>query len=184
MRSPLIACAALALAGACSTDPPPALLDAAASDAPAAQCLIPASYGALGDKTGTADLTIADSLTVVLDPGPPRDDLFVKLIAGQGAFAGGIKTGSFTIAGADAAFTTCGLCVSLIADIVSGQGPSKFYFADAGTITLTSATPRSGSTPSQIAGTAQNLHFIEVDAGGAPVAGGCSSTLGSIGFSP
>ena len=187
MRSPLIAgtLALLALpTGACSSDAP-VLLDATLTDAdPAARCLILTSYGALGTKTGMPDVTTSNSLTIVLDPGPPKDDLFVKLTPGKGAFAGGaLTTGTFPITGADATFSDCGLCTNLIADIVAGQGPTKFYYADSGTVTLTRASASTGTTTSMIAGSAQNLHFVEVDlATGQPVAGGCTSTVASITF--
>ncbi|HEX7841926.1 MAG TPA: hypothetical protein VF469_30860 [Kofleriaceae bacterium] len=185
MRSSLIACAPLALAAACSPDPPPQLLDGSIIDAdPQAVCLIPAGYGALGTKTGSPDVTTGNTLTVVLDPGPPKDDFFVKLVAGKGAFAGGaLKTGAFDLTGADASFTSCGLCINVIADIVAGQGPTKFYYADAGTVTLTSADA-TGASPSKIAGSAQNLHFVETNLDGTPVPGGCTATIASIAFGP
>ena len=177
MRSLTIAGALDLLAGACSSDPAPVLLDASpTTDADnLSRCLIPADYGALGAKTGTANQTTADSLTIVLDPGPPKDDLFVHLIAGQGVFSGGaLKTGTFPLTGADTNLATCGLCTTIIADIVAGQGPTKFYFTDSGTVTLTSTNP--------IAGSAQNLHFVEVSSSGAPVSGGCVTTVASITF--
>ena len=175
MRSSLIAGALAALA-ACSADPPPPLLDGSNIDAdPQARCLIPADYGGLGARTGTPDLTVANSLTVVLEAGPPKDDFFVKLVAGKGAFAGGIATGTFPITGADATFTSCGLCINVIADIVAGQGPTKFYAADAGSVTLTATNP--------IAGSAQNLHFVETTIDGTVVPG-CTATVASISFGP
>lgn len=185
MRSPLIACAPLALAAACSTDPPPQLLDGSIIDAdPQALCLIPASYGALGAKTGSPDVTTANTLTVVLDPGPPKDDFFVKLVPGKGAFAAGtLQTGTFNVTGADASFTNCGLCINIIADIVANQGPTKFYYADSGMITLTSADP-TGAAPSKIAGSGQSLHFVETNLDGTPVPGGCTATIASIAFGP
>jgi len=178
----VVTAALVLLAAACSSDPAPILLDGSVSDGNKA-CLIPSDYGALGAKTGTADLNTPNSLTIVLDPGPPKDDFFVKLVAGKGGFAAGaLKTGTFQITGADADFNNCGLCVNVIADIVAGQGPTKFYFPDAGTVTLTSATA-TGATASQIAGSAQNLHFVEIDLGtGLAVPGGCSATVASISF--
>lgn len=175
-------------AGACSGDPAPVLLDA--SPTPDAdnltRCLIPADYGALGTKTGTADLTVPNSLTIVLDAGPPKDDFFLNLIPGKGAFAGGaLKTGTFTISGADASFTDCGLCTNVIADIDPVQGPAKFYYPVSGTVTLTSATASTSTGPSMIAGSAQNLRFVEIDfTTGMPVTGGCASTIASITFCP
>jgi hypothetical protein len=190
MRSlPLAAVFALLASsvGACSSDPP-VLLDGSITDAdPLARCLIPGSYGALGAKTGTADLpTVSpNSLTIVLDAGPPKDDFFVKLVPGLGAFSGGaLKTGTFTIAGADANMVGCGLCTSLLADIAAGSGPQKFYYADSGTITLTSATAATSTSTSMIAGSAQDLHFVETDGAGTPIPGGCTSTIKSITFGP
>lgn len=178
-------CAAL-LAGGCSSDSPPALLDAGVADAsPQASCLVPGDYGALGSKTGTADATIQNSLSVTIDAGPPKDNLLLRLNAGSGAFAGGaLKTGEFSITGADASFGTCGLCVSLIADIVANQGPTKFYFATSGTVKLTTVTPTAGTTKSTITGSATNLQFVEVDVGGAPVSSACAPKIASIAFSP
>lgn len=180
MRSSLIAWAPLALAAACSTDPPPLLL---ADADPQARCLIPASYGALGTRTGSPDVTTANTLSVALDPGPPKDDFFVKLVAGKGAFTGAApKTGTFDLTGADASFTNCGLCIDLVADITT-TGPTKFYYADAGMVTLTSADA-TGATPSKIAGSAQNLHFVETNLDGTPVPSGCTATIASITFGP
>jgi len=179
---------ALALcAGACSGDPAPVLLDASLTDADnLTRCLVPADYGALGSRTGIPDLTTPNSLTVVLDPGPPKDDFFLNLIPGKGAFAGGaLETGSFTISGADASFTDCGLCSNLIADIDPVQGPAKFYYPVSGTVTLTSASASTSTSPSMIAGSAQNLRFVEIDfSTGMPKTGGCVSTIASITFGP
>jgi hypothetical protein len=65
--------------------------------------------------------------------------------------------------------------VHIIADIVSGSGPSKFYFADAGSVTLTATGP--------VAGSAQDLHFSEIDINtGSKVPGGCEATMTSVMF--
>jgi hypothetical protein len=167
-------------------DPAPTLIDGGNVD-PLARCLIPASYPALGVQTGAADLTGDNSLTIVLAAGPPKDDLFFSLLAGQGAFANGIAPGEYTITGDDARFTTCGLCTTILAHIDATNGPAKFFFADAGTITLTTAKPTSATGPSEIGGTAKNLHFTEIDlgagGGGAPILGGCETTIASVSFS-
>jgi hypothetical protein len=180
MRSLLIAGTFALSAGACSSKDP-TLIDL--PDA-ARQCLIPTDYGALGTKAGTPDKTTANTLTIVLDPGPPKDDLYVMLVAGKGAFAGGaLTTGTFPISGVDASFTDCGLCINVLADIVADQGPTKFYYADSGTVTLTQATATTGTTASMFAGSAQNLHFVEVNfATSAAIPGGCTSTIASITF--
>jgi hypothetical protein len=143
-----------------------------------ARCLIEGDYGALGTVAGVAGSNAgATTITVVLDPGPPgKDDFFMKLVPGKGVFAGGVAAGTYTLAGVDTNFINCGLCTNLIADIIPASGPSKFYFTDSGTVTLTSVTP-------PIAGSAQNLHFVETDLNGTPVAGGCTASIASVSFS-
>jgi hypothetical protein len=175
MHSPSIACALALLAGACSSNSTPMLLDAA-PDASDARCLIPGTYGVLGSRTGTPNSPAPNSLTVVLDAGPPRDVFYIQLVDGRGVFTGGgLMTGNFAIGGTDASFTACGLCTNVIADIVTGQGPSKFYFAQSGMVSLTSTDP--------VAGSAQDLRFVEVDGfTGSPVPSGCSTTIASITF--
>jgi len=140
MRSPL-ACA-LAIAAGCSSS-------STAPDAPNNPCLVPADYGALGSKTGTALVNAGNpTLTIVLDPGPPRDVFFLQLITGQGVFTGGgLMTGTFAIRGADTNFTACGLCTNILGDIVSGAGPTKFYFTASGMVTLPSTELMKASTP-------------------------------------
>ncbi|MDX2088130.1 MAG: hypothetical protein SFX73_09775 [Kofleriaceae bacterium] len=139
-----------------------------------ARCLIAGHYGALGSVTGTTAQG-PTTLTVTLDPGPPRDTFFLKLNAGKGVFADALANGTYPLAGADLDFNNCGLCVNLIADIVAMQGPSKFYFATAGSVTLTSTSPP--------AGTLSNLTFTEVSVAGTPVVGGCTASITSMAFS-
>lgn len=175
MRS--IALVAVLLA-ACSDDPQQLPVDASSTtDAPydTARCLITGHYGALGTKTGAPAMGQPSTLVVELDGGPPRDTFFLKLNAGKGVFASGLANGSYTLAGTDLDFNNCGLCVNIIADIVSMQGPTKFYFADAGTVMLTSTSPP--------AGTLSNVTFKEVTSGGAPVSGGCVASITSMAFS-
>lgn len=148
------------------------------TDAPATDCLIPASYGDLGSKTGTQGANGNGDVTATfeVDAGPPRDTFFIKLVDGNGVFASGVTPGTYTIAGDDADFNNCGLCVHIIADIVAGQGPTKFYFAHSGTVTLT-------GTSNPVSGSAQNLMFREVAlATGQPLPGGCTSSLQAIAF--
>ncbi len=163
------------LTAACSDDPQQ-LIDAAPVDAAydTARCLITGHYGALGTKSGMA--TLGDTtLSVELDGGPPRDTFFIKLTAGKGAFAGGaLMNGTYPLSGADLDFNNCGLCVSIIADIGT-MGPTKFYFADAGTVALTNTRAP--------AGMASNVTFKEVTSSGAVVPGGCVASITSITFS-
>jgi hypothetical protein len=171
------------LAIAACSDPAPVIVDAPRADAAVdtsgqAQCLIQGDYGALAAIVGTAGNNGGTTVTLVLDPGPPgKDDLFFKLVAGNGVFAGGVAPGTYALTGADTNFLTCGLCTSLIADIIPGVGPSKFYFADAGSVTFTAVTP-------PVAGNAQNLHFSEIEIStGTKVPGGCEATIASVSFS-
>ena len=174
MKATLFALAILA--SACGDDGG-SVVDAApvGSDAyDTTRCLITGNYGALGAKTGTTSQG-PTTLTVVLDPGPPRDSFFLKLTTGKGVFAGGLQTGTFAISGADASSPTCGLCVNIIADIVTGQGPSKFYYATSGSVTLTSTSPPASN--------ATGLAFVEVGVDGTVMPGGCSATIDSLSFS-
>jgi hypothetical protein len=176
MRAILLA----ALFTAACSDDPQQLIDAAPVDAAydTARCLITGHYGALGTKSGMTTQGPTTS-TIVLDGGPPRDTFFLKLNMGKGVFAAGpLTTGTYSLAGADLDFNNCGLCVNIIADIVSMQGPTKFYFADAGTVTLTGTG--SGTTPP--AGTLSNVTFKEYTAGGTVVAGGCVASITSMTF--
>jgi hypothetical protein len=167
----------VALLVGCS-DPVP-LIDAPAGgsgDAPAALCPVPASYGTLGAKTGMQMGAVPNTLVVVLDAGPPRDSFFLRLVNQKGVFTGGLANGTFSIAGADAQYANCGLCVHILADIATGSGPAKFYFADSGSVTLTNTAMPTG--------TLTNVHLREVNImTGAFVADGCESTISSMTFS-
>lgn len=155
-------------------------VDAASSPPDAydtARCLITGDYGALGAKTGTAGTMGGTTATITLEAGPPRDTFFLKMTSGKGVFTSGIASGTYSISGVDAQYLDCGLCVHIIADINPGSGPSKFYFAESGSVTLTSTTP-------PLAGSAQNLVFREVDINsGQFVANGCRGSIESISFS-
>lgn len=164
---------ALALASGswmgCSDDPAP-MMEPPDASTPNAQCLVEADYGELGALTGSTGSTMSPtSLTVVLDAGPPRDSFFINL-------KNGIGTGTYQIDGADADATTCSLCVNIIADIVAMQGPTKFYFATAGSVMLTATQPPAGSL--------SNVTFVETTSGGAPTNSGCTSRIGSMTFGP
>jgi hypothetical protein len=169
-----VLCLAAALLAACSDDAPQQLIDASTVDAAydTARCLITGHYGALGTKSGTSTLG-PTTLSVVLDGGPPRDTFFIKLNTGKGVFAGGLANGTYPLAGADLDFNNCGLCINIIAD-VGMTGPSKFYFADAGTVTLTATQPPAGSL--------SNVTFKEYTSAGAVVPGGCIASITSLTF--
>jgi hypothetical protein len=139
-------------------------------------CLIAGDYGALGALTGAPLQGNPTSLSVTLDPGPPRDALFFNLKEGMGVFTGGLANGTYPLAGAELAYDDCGLCVTVIADIVAMQGPSKLYFATGGSVTLTGTSPPTGSV--------QDLTFHEIGFDGVPIASGCTTTIASLTFGP
>ena len=166
---------ALVVLAACGDSGDPQLIDAPPlADAPydTSRCLIQGFYGALGAKSGTTAQGPSTS-TIVLDAGPPRDSFFLKLNAGKGVFSGGLAPGSYTLSGADLDFNACGACVNIVADI-GMMGPSKFYFATAGMLVLTSTQPPVGSISS--------VTFAEVTSGGAVVPMGCTARIDSMSF--
>lgn len=80
--------------------------------------------------------------STLADPKP--DDVTLELYASSGPFGSGIHTGTFTIAGDDAQYKTCGVCVRMFTDeYVTGSGSAAMlnfdqqYFASGGTVTLT-----------------------------------------------
>jgi len=172
MRRALLA---LVILAACSSDPNVQPVDAAAGlDAyDTARCLITGHYGNLGATTGTPTLG-PTTLSVVLDPGPPRDTFFLKLNDGNGVFAGGLANGTYPLTGAELDFNNCGVCVNIIADI-GMQGPTKFYFATAGSVTLTGTSPP--------AGTLSDVTLTEVTSTGTPVPSGCTASITAMSFS-
>ncbi|MGE0397202.1 MAG: hypothetical protein AB7T06_10820 [Kofleriaceae bacterium] len=120
---------------------------------------------------------IPTSLSVTIDAGPPRDTFFLRLQAGRGAFAGGAPTpGTYALTGAEVNYDQCGVCANVIADIVTGQGPSKFYFATGGSVSLTAVSPP--------AGTLAGVTFSEVSSAGTPISSGCTTTIESMTFGP
>lgn len=160
---------------ACGDSSDPVLLDGppmADASYDTSRCLIQGFYGALGAKSGSSSQGPTTS-SIVLDAGPPRDNFFLKLNTGKGAFAGGLANGTYTLAGADLDFSNCGICINIVADI-GMMGPSKFYFATAGMITLTSTQPPIGSI--------SNVTFTEVTSGGAVVPMGCTARIDSMSF--
>lgn len=166
MRFLLIAIG-LAAAG-CSDDPVSRLPDAPpAPDAAPENCLVDPSY-TLGAIGGIADVVNgANTATFTIDPDPPRDSFFFKLT--------GITPGTYTIDGANADFNACTLCVNIIADIVAMQGPTKFYQAQSGSVTLTAVGP-------VISGSVANLVFREVSLATGAIVGTCTTTVASADF--
>jgi hypothetical protein len=81
-----------------------------------------------------------------------------------GAFSGGpITTGTFPIAEDDAAYSSCGACVMIGAQVDANGVVDDWYFARSGVLNLTSVTGR-------LTGSLQNVMFyrVKTDADGNP----------------
>jgi hypothetical protein len=99
-----------------------------------------------------------------LDANTPGDYLYLDLYEMFGAFDGGdIKTGTFPITGDDAAYSTCGACVMLGAQVDADGNVDDWYFARSGILNLTSVTGR-------LTGSLQNvmLYRVKTDVDGNP----------------
>jgi hypothetical protein len=85
-------------------------------------------------------------------------------------FVAGLSPGTYEVSGPETSYDTCGLCIQ----VFTGESGRKFYFAEAGELTLTSISPMTGS--------ASNLAFTEIDMFGQKVASDCRTRIGSIAF--
>lgn len=167
----------LIFVAACGSSDPVVTHDSMAADADPATCLIRGNYGDLGAITGGKNTAGGGSttLTFLLDmDANGKDDLFFRLVPGNGLFASGLAAGTYTIGGADASYPTCGLCTNIIADITA-TGPAKFYYAATGTVTLDTVT-------APITGSATNLHFTEIDINSGATVSSCVADIASVSF--
>lgn len=152
-------------------------------DGAARSCTVAADLGQLGARDGTpmamgaaGSRIVSVSMTVASDAAT-RDVVFVQLKGGKGAFAGRDPApGTYPLTGAELDYNTCGVCVTVIGDIVAGQGPTQFYFQRAGTVTITSAA---GS----LVGSVSGMEFLELDLGTEElVRDGCETQVGGLSF--
>src|SRR5437867_2602399 len=159
--------AAPAPSGADAAGPPPGT-DAgsnARSDAGPAptDCVVPATYATIpGGGQSATERSIPGStgshyltFDVALDVAAPHDSFVLQLWDGYGAFSGGsYHAGTYTIAGAEADAVTCGVCAYLYGDVDAAGKPTQEYFAQGGTVTVTSV---SGT----MSGSVSNLTFVQ-----------------------
>jgi hypothetical protein len=99
-----------------------------------------------------------------LDDNDPGDYLYIDLYELYGAFeAGDIVPGTYPLTGDDAAYSTCGACVMLGAQVDADGNVDDWYFARSGLLNLTSTTGR-------LTGSLQNvmLYRVKTDADGNP----------------
>jgi hypothetical protein len=152
-------------------------------DAAARNCTVVPDLGQLGARDGTPAASgavgarvLSVSMVVAMDAAT-RDSVFVQLKGGKGAFAGRDPApGTYALAGPELDYNTCGVCVTVIGDIVAGQGPTQFYFQRAGTVTIT-------QTSGRLVGSLSGMEFLELDlATEELVRDGCETQVGGISF--
>jgi hypothetical protein len=142
-----------------------------------APCEVATSYGKVavsgtvevGDGTNAPDLSLYGTLPSADATG---DILSLDLWSGMGAMAGGVVPGTYTIAGADTDFTTCGLCVYLRGNVGSNL-PGSLQMATGGTVTITSV---SGTLQATVAN-ATFKHVTVSASGQVDAPDGCATTL-------
>ena len=130
----------------------------------AEQCNVPGSMGAQHWYRGFGQL--------------PGDMEYVQLELwdGKGAFTGGtVAPGTYTIGGADASYTTCGLCVRGLGG--KGEATQTEYFATSGTVDVTAISS------TQFTATLAAVSFVEVDGTTHAAAGTCTAQLASVSLS-
>ena len=110
-----------------------------------------------------------------------QDTLVIQLYQGFGGFGSGdVRTGTFPLTGADGVYSTCGACVFMATNVGSNSF-ADYYFATAGSLTLTSVT---GTLSGSLSGV--TLTHVGSDAQGNPsdtAVGDCTSTIASASFS-
>jgi hypothetical protein len=114
--------------------------------------------------------------------GDAMPDVFqLELYKGFGVFTGEIVPGTYTIAGEELNYSTCGVCPRIFANVNTADGtPTQQFYATGGTVTITAITPN-------LTFTADNLTFEEVTIDettfvSTPVPNGCDSSITSLSF--
>jgi hypothetical protein len=112
------------------------------------------------------------------------DVLQMQFYSGFGVFMNGVMPGTYQITGAEAQYSSCGVCGLLFADVTMAAPPSladanRVYFATAGTVNITSVTPN-------LTGTVTGLQFQHVTIDPmtftSTVVGDCTSSIDSLAF--
>jgi len=118
---------------------------------PAAACTIPTDLGSPGtlagavaeqhNQPGSMGALKYYRLYAPLPGGTAdaTDVLMLELWDGAGPFTGGtVQAGTYPIAGADTAISTCGLCMYVLGDVDATGTPKQVYLAQSGTVNVTS----------------------------------------------
>ncbi|CAN5916583.1 hypothetical protein BH11MYX2_BH11MYX2_00920 [soil metagenome] len=163
-------------------------IDAPGIDAPLATdaavdavnlCPAPLSFGtvtarspqAVNEAGPPADIKYSDNLDADATP-----DIFkLVLIDGRGAFTGGYAAGTYTIAGAETKYATCGACVEIFANVDASSNFAAFYLAQSGTLAITSVTPR-------LTGTLTNADLIHLNDDDTVNSDSCVTHIDSLAF--
>ncbi|MEZ4366017.1 MAG: hypothetical protein R2939_06990 [Kofleriaceae bacterium] len=178
---------------ACGGDDPTILppdgspIDAPRIDAPMqANCQATASYGAVTANPettaaywdgGTAQAPeFAVGLTSIA-AGPPADGVQIELYAGFGALSGGIVPDTYTITGDELNYATCGVCVTIQADITQ-DAVGSVYMATGGSVTINSISPTFSATASNL--TFEHVTIDPQTFQSTPVGDGCNSSITSV----
>ncbi|HTL32409.1 MAG TPA: hypothetical protein VL326_04770 [Kofleriaceae bacterium] len=87
------------------------------------------------------------------------DDVYIELWDKYGAFNGvAAHTGTFTLSGDDLDWDTCGICVTVMANITNNNA-TKMLFATSGTVNITAVGTNAGQ---QTQATLTNATFSEI----------------------
>ncbi len=98
-------------------------------------CTAEADYGAATLLNQVAEDALPTAIAGAGELNADPDLIQVELYNGFGVFAGGIAPGTYTLAGDELNYSTCGACVRLFTET------DDDYFATGGTITVTQVTP-------------------------------------------
>lgn len=154
---------------------------------PVETCHVAESLGDLGlmelaeasqvNQSGSMGARKIYRLNVTLNPDAEYDVFSLQLWDERGAFLGPAEPGTFTISGDETNFNTCGVCATVLGNIVPMQGARQFYIAQGGTVTIDSISPTfSGSI------TGLTLQEFDLDTGAA-IQDGCTTVIDSASFS-
>lgn len=144
-------------------------------------CLVGDDLGELALNDG-AVITGDDWYTVyqAINDDTLPDYFQVELYGGTDQFPGLPEPGTYELSGANAQYSSCGVCVLLLADVDGDGIPSQVFLATSGTVTVTSVA-------STVSGTYSNLVFeaVEIDPNSyvSTPAGECASASASGSFS-
>ena len=148
-------------------------------------CFAALSYGSPAPLNPTAERSSGGetiNYNSQLNAEPMPDGLALNLVEGAGVYASRSigPVSNVALTGDESQLATCGTCVVLVADADAVSESFKaIYMPTAGSITITSVSPR-------LRGTLSDVTFVEIEfgSGGAQetVPNGCSSHIASFAF--